>query len=246
LKANPIKTLVIFIRSAYYMVIICTYTIVMAAMNKFSCERADRILHWWGKKMASVLNLTITVLNPHQVNFKDGERYLIMSNHSSLFDIPIIYAALPESIRMLTKVELTRVPLFGRAIKAGKVPIIDRRDRKSAINTLNQARQLMHSGIIIWLAPEGTRSQDGRLLAFKPGGFVLAIQTKAKLTPIAIQGAHKILPKHTWQFHTHQHITVHIGKPIDTSQYLITQKTELMQQVREQMQVLLKESDSAK
>lgn len=235
------KTAWIFIRCAYYMAIICLYTIAMGSVGRFTREKADAILAWWANKMLKVLHLTVILKNPHQINFKDGRRYLLMSNHTSLFDIPITYAVLHETIRMVAKIELTRIPIFGRALKMGEVPIVDRYNRKAAIESLNETQKLLNSGVIIWIAPEGTRSKTGKLLPFKKGGFIMGIQAQAFIVPIVIEGAHKILPKHTWQFNTHGQVTVNLCRPIDASQYTLENKQELIDAVRAEMLNFLEE-----
>lgn len=239
---SAVKTSWIFLRCAYYMAVICLYAITFSLVGKFNRQRADNILHWWGKKMVKVIRLTVNYHNPHQINFKDGKKYLLLSNHASLFDIPITYSVLNETIRMVAKIELSRIPIFGWALRVGEVPIIDRHNRQSAIDSLNGARKKMQDGVIIWMAPEGTRSKDGTLLPFKKGGFILGIQAEATVVPIVIAGVHKILPKHTWQFKTDQTVDIHLGKPIDASQYTIENKERLMEQVRKEMQSLLDSS----
>src|SRR4029079_5554001 len=92
---------------------------------------------------------------------------------------PLIFAALPGSIRMLTKKELFRVPIWGRGLAAGEFVSLDRSQRQQAIRDLGAARDKMADGVILWVAPEGTRSKDGRLGSFKKGGFLLALENGA-------------------------------------------------------------------
>jgi 1-acyl-sn-glycerol-3-phosphate acyltransferase len=87
------------------------------------------------------------------------------------------------------------------------------------------------SGIIMWIAPEGTRSKDGKLAPFKKGAFITAIQAKATIIPIGIRGAYDILPARTFQFNINQTAEVHIGKPIDASKFTLENKEKLLEEV---------------
>jgi 1-acyl-sn-glycerol-3-phosphate acyltransferase len=171
-----------------------------------------------------------TVVNPFNVQPKQGQATILMCNHSSAYDIPLGFKAFPNhSIRMLAKKELSRVPLLGKGMTAAEFPFIDRKNRYQAMKDLEYAKQLMESGIIIWIAPEGTRSKDGTLAPFKKGAFVTAIQAKATIIPIGIRGAADILPAHTFNINLGQKAEIHIGQPIDASQFSIENKEELIQ-----------------
>jgi 1-acyl-sn-glycerol-3-phosphate acyltransferase len=67
------------------------------------------------------------------------------------------------------------------------------------MKSLQLAATKMRDGIIIWFAPEGTRSPDGKLLPFKKGGFILALATGASIVPIGIRGANKIVEHKTFK-----------------------------------------------
>ena len=101
-------------------------------------ERADRRLRWWSKRLLDMAEVHTEVRNPHGVDLPAGRPVIIMSNHASLYDIPIIFVSLPGSIRMLTKKELFRVPIWGRGMRAGEFISIDRHDRVQAMRDLDR------------------------------------------------------------------------------------------------------------
>ncbi|MCC3264294.1 1-acyl-sn-glycerol-3-phosphate acyltransferase, partial [Paenibacillus polymyxa] len=72
---------------------------------------------------------------------------------------------------------------------------------------LQRALQMMESGIVLWAAPDGTRSDDGRLLPYKKGCFRLALDTDAVIIPVAIRGIHRVLPARTFD--------LNLGQPVD-------------------------------
>jgi 1-acyl-sn-glycerol-3-phosphate acyltransferase len=162
-----------------------------------------------------------------------------MSNHSSLYDIPLIFMALPGNIRMVTKKELFDIPVWGHAMKACKFIAIDRKNSTQAIEDLKIAqKQMEEEGVIPWVSPEGTRSRDGKLNPFKAGGFFLALQTNAIIIPVGIRGARDILPAKTLDVCLHANVEVHIGEPIDTSEYSIQTRKALIHTVRESIKSL--------
>ncbi len=174
----------------------------------------------------------MTVHNPHHFTFKKGVRYIIMSNHSSLYDIPVILRAIDTSVRMIAKKELFRVPIWGRAMNTAAFIEIDRGHSAKAIAALDLAKKKMSEGIAPWIAPEGTRSQDGRVGPFKKGGFMLGLQTDATILPVNITGTFDVLPKKTLLFTKGVDVTVTIGKPVDASQYNKDSRDEFMALVR--------------
>lgn len=181
-------------------------------------------------------NLTVHGAVP---DFSDGRRYIIMCTHASHYDIPVAFVSLPGSVRMLAKKELFRIPLLGQAMRAAEFPSIDRTNRNRAVRDLEKARALMESGIVLWAAPEGTRSSDGQLLPFKKGCFHLALDTEAVIVPVAIRGIHRVLPARTFQINLGQPVDVRVGEPIDTAGKSREDLPALMVQVREEMISLL-------
>lgn len=163
---------------------------------------------------------------------------IIMSNHSSLYDIPIILHCMPESIsiRMLAKKELLKYPIFGKGMQKLGFPVVDRQNHKQAMVDLEHTKQLMQSGIVLWAAPEGTRSKDGSLLPFKKGVFIMAIEMGALIVPMSIKGANKVLPAKSYNYSINETVELTAGKPIDTSDYDLLGRDKIMSIVRSQIE----------
>jgi 1-acyl-sn-glycerol-3-phosphate acyltransferase len=192
----------------------------------------DKWLKWWADKLVGAVKINHTVFDPHGLNIEPGKRYIIMSNHRSHYDIPLMTLCIPGSIRMLTKKEFFKVPLWGRGLKAGEFISIDRSDLEQAKKDLAEARAKMESGIVLWISPEGTRSRTGRLGPFKKGGFIMAIESGATIIPVGIQGTEKVLRPKTTQIFLDQDVRIEIGSPIEASGYTIDQKEALMEDVQ--------------
>lgn len=202
-------------------------------------HQVDEVVRRWADALLRVVGAQVAVKNPEAFSLVEGRPYILMSNHASLYDIPIIFKALPGSIRMIAKKELFRVPLWGHAMKSCEFLAIDRKNSAQAMKDLEVVREKMHSGIMPWVAPEGTRSRDGNLGPFKKGVFMLAIQTGATIIPVGIRGAANILPPKTLNFKTGQVIEVRIGTPVDASSYTVEKRMELLKVVRQQIEEML-------
>jgi 1-acyl-sn-glycerol-3-phosphate acyltransferase len=144
-----------------------------------------------------------------------GQAVVLMSDHQSHLDIPILFVSFGGRLRMVAKRELFRIPLFGPAMRRAGIVEVDRSgDRDRARAAMSNAAEAMAAGTSIWIAPEGTRSADGRLGTFKKGGFLLAKQARAPILPVAIDGSRHILPKHARSMQAGVPVKVTFGVPI--------------------------------
>jgi 1-acyl-sn-glycerol-3-phosphate acyltransferase len=241
-QAGVLRTLWVMFMSLFYIATTCFWSIVRSFFGKTTRPWVDARMQFWTRQMFKLWRITCTVKNPNNVHPTPGTPTIIMCNHSSLFDIPLSYYAFPDtSLRMLAKKEMSKLPLMGRGMRAAEFPFVDRKNRRQAIRDLAAIHDLLESGIVMWIAPEGTRSKDGSLTPFKKGGFIAAIQTKATIIPIGVRGAFDIIPAHTLHFHLNRTAEVHIGDPIDASQFTLDTKEELIAQVHASMKVLVGE-----
>ncbi len=136
-------------------------------------------------------------------------------NHASQMDILALYIGLPVQFRFVVKEELFRIPLLGVAMKAAGYVPINRSGGKAAIRSLQEAARRIREGTSVVIFPEGTRSADGRLAEFKPGGFMLASKSGCPIVPVAISGSHDVLPKGSSLCRPGT-IRIDIGRPIET------------------------------
>lgn len=123
-------------------------------------------------------------------------RCIFMCNHVSNLDPPVVLPLLPGRSSVLLKKELMRIPILGPAMRMGKFVPVERGSRRDAAQaSVAAAADALRSGLHILVFPEGTRSKDGRLAAFKKGPFFLAQQTQAPIIPIALSGTEKMMGK---------------------------------------------------
>ena len=243
MRASFFKKLQIITVTVSSTLAICFLVFYKRLTGTYERKNADGVLRWWSGVLLGAAGVTWEVHDAHNAAVKQGRPHIIMMNHRSYYDIPLSFAALPGSIRMLAKKEFFKVPIWGKGMKAAEFISIDRNDHEQALKDLDEARILMQSGIILWLAPEGTRSRSGKLQEFKKGGFMLALQTGAVIIPVGIRGSETILPPDTFDFVLGRKIEVYVGEPVDASLYKIEQRDALMQDVRQVIEGLCGEGE---
>lgn len=205
-------------------------TLIEATRGSLRRKVVDERARWFGKRVVELLDIDLAVSGVENV---PDRAVVYMSNHQSHLDIPILFATLPSpTIRMLGKAELFRIPLWGRAIRAAEFIPVDRSNHARAVQSLDYAAQLVRDGVSIYIAPEGTRSVDGRIGKLKKGGFHLAIGTGAPIVPVALRGPIDILPRGGRVMRSGQAVSVRIGQAIDVTgrdmPSLMTQVSEFL------------------
>jgi 1-acyl-sn-glycerol-3-phosphate acyltransferase len=187
-------SLALSLRNIYETLAISAPTVLDALVGRVSKAVCDERLGRWAQ--ACVRNARIDLRISGGERLARGETYLVMSNHQSLYDIPVLFNVAGPNLRMISKKELFHVPVFGGALEASGFIAIDRSDRNAAIRSLQRARDLLASGTHVWIAPEGTRSPTGALLPFKKGAFYLALEARLPILPVTLRGTRDVLPAH--------------------------------------------------
>lgn len=125
--------------------------------------------------------------------------YVIVSNHLSHADVPII-SRLPWEMKWVAKKELFEIPVAGWMMRMARDIAVDRRNRRSRAQALLATCNTLRAGCPVMFFPEGTRSRDGRIHRFSEGPFHVAIREGVPVLPLAVDGTQEALPKHTWKF----------------------------------------------
>jgi 1-acyl-sn-glycerol-3-phosphate acyltransferase len=157
-----------------------------------------------------------------------------MTNHQSYFDIFALLANLPVDFKFVLKQELMKIPLLGFSMRRAGYIGIEREDPRKAIQSINKAVEKIKNGASVLIFPEGTRSIDGRIQAFKKGGFNLALRSDCDIVPVTISGSHHIVQKGSLKINKGS-FRMHIGKPISVKGYDKRNVTQLMEKVRDAM-----------
>jgi 1-acyl-sn-glycerol-3-phosphate acyltransferase len=155
-------------------------------------NRAVRVMGWWGRAFVRLGGWTFRVEGME--NLPSGGAVLV-ANHQSVVDIPMLLSAFPRPVRFLAKRELGEIPLLGKAMTAAGNLFIDREDPRDAVRLLREAGARLHDGGLVVVFPEGTRSEDGSIGEFRPGAFYLAQKSGAPVVPVYIDGGSRAVPK---------------------------------------------------
>lgn len=185
------------LRATYCWVLIVLLTIIFGIpATVLSLIAPDIVLNYftrpWAKMILWACNIKVELEGLENV---PKEPCLIMFNHQSYFDIFAFAGTLPFDWRAVMKKELALVPLFGWVAKATGHYFVSRDGSIKSFQEVDKVARSIRSGPTVLIAPEGTRSPDGKLLSFKRGGFVLAMRAEVPVVPMAILGGKDIMPK---------------------------------------------------
>lgn len=197
----------------------------------------SRIAHHGAIKLLSAIRAKYTVEYISPLLLDNQSNHILMSNHQSLFDVPLIYATITGTIRPLTKIELFTIPIFGHALKAGECIPVYRYDPKKSRNFMEIAKEKMKNGITVLAFPEGTRSFQDNLLEFKSGAFYLAKEMLAKIIPLAVIDTRFIVTSRHLVICTNKEIRIRIGAPIQVTADMSID--DIKQKVRQSIESLL-------
>ncbi|MCK9408357.1 MAG: lysophospholipid acyltransferase family protein [Bacteriovoracaceae bacterium] len=206
----------------------------IAAIITIPFDRSGRTYFWcgrtWTRFALFICRIEVAVVGLEKVD--PYGNYILVSNHASMFDIPVMMKTFPH-IRIMFKKELSYVPFWGWALRWGHHIMVDRSKGTEAMKSLDRAANDVRSGGQVLLFAEGTRTRDGKLLPFKRGAFALAAKSGVPLVPVTINGSFRILPKGSFDIQPSK-IEVKIEIPIETTS-IVTREDEvtLMNTVKE-------------
>jgi 1-acyl-sn-glycerol-3-phosphate acyltransferase len=202
---------------------------VASSLIDRSGETTRKLARFWGTRLCRTCGVDVLVRGGEKVVW--NEPIIVMANHQSYLDIPVLYAALPEPFGMLAKQELFRLPIFSAAMRGMRCIPIDRDNVRQSLASLRQAALQIRSGNSIVVFPEGTRSADGELQELKTGPFYLAEMARVPVVPVGIRGTARALAKDSL-FVRPARVEVSIGDPIAPSRRGQTGREELRTAVR--------------
>jgi 1-acyl-sn-glycerol-3-phosphate acyltransferase len=186
-------------RTVFFLIpAITVYTIVLGAASIASSvfDRhgyfAHRCARAWSWLILRTTGVRVRVEGLERI--EAGRTYIFVSNHQSIYDIPVIFASLPYQLRIIAKESLARFPVLGWHLRRGGHLFVDRQHPDRA-GILKRWRTLVADGLSLIIFAEGTRSWDGRTTRFKAGSFMLAIEAGLPIVPLAVIGTRKVMPK---------------------------------------------------
>lgn len=194
--------------------------------------RTARCFRLLGRALAKVNPWSIHISG--RENFHRDQVYVIVSNHQSFADIPVV-SHLNVDAKWLGKAELFRVPVVGWMLKmAGDIPV-ERGDRSKSARALLKCAQRLRQGCSIVFFPEGTRSLDGAVRPFNEGPFQLAIRERVPILPVVLDGTGDALPRDSWIFGEARNIQLRVLEAVSPEGWTVKQSGELRDAVRQKI-----------
>jgi 1-acyl-sn-glycerol-3-phosphate acyltransferase len=177
--------------------VISVYTILLGIASLLSSlvERRGHIAHRcaqvWSRWILATTGVRVR-LHGAPLAASAGS-CVYVSNHQSIYDIPVVFATLPTQLRILAKASLGRIPFLGWHLhRAGHV-LVDRANPGPSV--MRKMEDLVREGASLIVFPEGTRSDDGTLGRFKAGAFIIAIDHHLPIVPLTLSGTAAIMRK---------------------------------------------------
>ena len=200
-----------------------------------------KIATFWGRSLMVICGVK-TIMKNNEKLYRDGP-VILVSNHQSVFDIPVLYRFVDIQFRWIAKAPLFRVPIIGFVMKKAGYISVDRDDKRKSMQTMFAAAEQIRGGKSVVLFPEGTVSRpDGTMIPFKKGAFLLAKKSGVVIQPVTMWGVNRIAPddrKHTIQRQHSGTVYTEVLDPIMPEEYENLDLQQLSDLVRGKMEVSL-------
>ena len=223
-------------RTVFFLIpAIGVYTAVLGTLSLGSSllERRGHFAHGcarlWSWLILATTGVSVDVRGLPQL--QPGKTYIFVSNHQSIYDIPVIFATLPYQLRIIAKESLGNFPFLGWHLRRTGHLLVDRRKPDRA-GILKRWKALVEQGLSLIIFPEGTRSQTGRVGIFKAGSFLLAIEAGLPIVPLSVDGTRRVMRKGRLMT-CPGHATLVVHAPIETASLDVSDARTLAQRVRE-------------
>lgn len=149
--------------------------------------------HFWGICWCKLLFVKVQVTGREYID--KNTSYVFVANHQGAYDIFTIYGYLGHNFKWMMKKSIEKIPLVGLACKMSQQILVDRSSPMAMARSIVDAKKILQNGMSLVIFPEGTRTYNGKMKAFKRGAFKLAMDFKLPIIPLTIDGSYKILPR---------------------------------------------------
>ncbi len=230
------------IRSPFILLFSVLWTVFVASVQTIlypilpNYWRRDMVGVIWSQGLMLIAGVRVKVSGRENIP-SDGSVYLF--NHTSNYDIPVCYVAVPRFLRFGAKESLFKVPFLSLGMRNMKVIPIDRGNREKVLASYRKIYpEVKHLGENVILAPEGTRQMIEEIGSFKSGPFIFAIECGCPLVPVVISGVSEVLGKKSLWINLgkmFRRVHVKILPPVSTSGWTLERVDELKDTVRAMM-----------
>jgi 1-acyl-sn-glycerol-3-phosphate acyltransferase len=185
-------------RTVFFLIpAIGVYTIVLGTISILSSfvdssgDFGHRCAQLWARLVLRTTGVRVTVHGGDTLD--PGRSYVFASNHQSIYDIPIVFTALPMQLRIVAKESLGQFPFLGWHLRRTGHLLVDRKNPGAGI--VKKMARLVGGARSLIVFPEGTRSVDGSVARFKGGMFLVAIDAGLPVVPISIARSRFVMLK---------------------------------------------------
>lgn len=201
-------------------IVISLLVVLTAALTGWA-DRTRRLAHrmcaLWGQAIfACIPSWRVTIIGRDRL--PSSGPVIFVSNHQSAFDIMALFC-LNLPFKWVAKDTLFGVPFLGWAMSSARYIKLLRGQHGSIRDAYGQAREWLQRGVSVFFFPEGTRSANGQLGAFKNGAFKLSMDTGVPLVPVAVTGTHALLQRNSWVLAPRADIRLTLLPPLHPASY---------------------------
>jgi 1-acyl-sn-glycerol-3-phosphate acyltransferase len=222
-------------RTVFFLIpAIALYTIVLGTLSLTSSlfQKTGYFAHWcartWSRLILATTGVRVEVAGLDRLD--RTTTYVFVSNHQSIYDIPILFWSLPYQLRIIAKESLGSFPFLGWHLRRTGHMLVDRR-RPDRTKIFGWASRLTSNGLCLIVFPEGTRSRDGRVGRFKGGSFYLALEAGLPVVPISVVGSRHVMLKGRLATYPGD-VKLVVHDPIDTEGMADADPREFAERVR--------------
>lgn len=216
--------------------------IVLLPLSALIDKGTRNLIHWgaigWAKGIIAFTPVWKADVDGLQ-NIEKGKSYLIVCNHQSMLDILVLAARLPLLFKFLAKKELFSIPFVGWHMSLAKYIAVDRESVGSRHKALLDLSSWLKKGASVLFFPEGTRSPDGQIRAFKPAAFKAARDAGVDILPVVIDGTGDALPKHSLWLKKHARFQLSILPSVSMKDVSNEKIETIQEQIRQMMMTQL-------
>src|SRR6185437_4807249 len=200
-------------------------------------RRQIEVARVWSRSLLWIVGVRVQIEGLEHIDRHAS--YVFAANHLSYMDTPVVLTYIPVQFRFLAKKGLFQIPFLGTHLaRAGHISV-PRDNPRAAVKTLSLAAETVRRlGVSLLVFPEGGRSEDGELQAFKEGAAYIAIKAGVPVVPICLIGTREVLAFGSSLFHPGL-VRLRIGRPIPTSDLTLGSRGALTEKIRSEIAGML-------
>jgi 1-acyl-sn-glycerol-3-phosphate acyltransferase len=233
------RGIIVSLFAGFQTIFVSAMVLLLCFLNVSKARVNSVIRYAWARSVIWLSGASVEVRGAEHMPVKGC---IVLFNHTSYIDIFTLYGYFPRDIHFGAKIELFRIPFFGRAMRAmGAIPI-NRKMKAQVLKLYEAAIPRLADGEAFALAPEGTRQHEHKIGKFKVGPFLFGMQAHVALVPTVIAGAFDVLPRNSLWLNVgrwRRKIIMEILPPVDTEGLPESELDKVQERIHAQMDTTL-------